>query len=84
MVIMNSRYSATSGKAIDMLGAVDFRKKSIVGDSLKADKIKDYIAKGAQVSDTVHNLLVDAGIVKGKKINVLPKKTPIKKATPAA
>ncbi len=79
LVVINSKYAAKSGKAIAILGSADFRKKAILGESLKADKIKDYISKGATVSDTVHNLLVDAGIVKGKKINVLPKKAPIKK-----
>lgn len=34
---------------------------------------------GAQVSGTVHNLLITAGVLSGKKVNVLPKKTPIQK-----
>ena len=33
----------------------------------KADRIKHWIEKGAQTSDTVHNLLVTAGISKEKK-----------------
>lgn len=39
------------------------------------DRIEHWIKMGAQVSDTVHNLLVTHSIIKGKKINVLPKKT---------
>ena len=31
------------------------------------------------MSDTVHNLLIKENIIEGKKINVLPKKSPIKK-----
>ncbi|MDI9354881.1 MAG: hypothetical protein QM532_01455 [Cyanobium sp. MAG06] len=34
---------------------------------------------GAQISPTVHNHLISKGIIEGKKKNVLPKKTPVKK-----
>jgi small subunit ribosomal protein S16 len=33
----------------------------------KVDRIKYWIEKGAQSSDTVHNLLVTAGVIKEKK-----------------
>jgi small subunit ribosomal protein S16 len=45
----------------------------------KADRVKHWISVGAQVTPTVHNLLVSKGVIEGKKINVLPKKTPQKK-----
>jgi len=41
------------------------------------------MSKGAQPSDTVHNLLLSEKIIEGKKINVLPKKTVPKKEEPA-
>lgn len=50
----------------------------------KADRINHWISVGAQVSPTVHNLLVSKKIIEGKKINVLPKKTPQKKEVKAA
>jgi small subunit ribosomal protein S16 len=34
---------------------------------LKEDRIKDWISKGAQCSDTVWNMLIDKGVVKGEK-----------------
>lgn len=34
---------------------------------LKADRIQEWIGKGAQCSDTVWNLLLDQGVVKGEK-----------------
>ncbi len=37
--------------------------------NLKEDRIKHWISKGAQPTDTVHNLLVEAGVIEGKKIN---------------
>ncbi len=45
----------------------------------KGDRVKHWISVGAQVSPTVHNLLISKGVLEGKKINVLPKKTPVKK-----
>ncbi len=43
------------------------------------ERIKYWISVGAKVSDTLHNLLVSQKIIKGEKINVLPKKSPIVK-----
>ena len=45
----------------------------------KADRVKHWMSVGAQVTPTAHNLLVTKGVIVGKKINVLPKKTPQKK-----
>lgn len=45
----------------------------------KADRIKHWMSVGAQATPTAHNLLISKGILTGKKINVLPKKTPQKK-----
>lgn len=41
----------------------------------KADRVKHWMSVGAQASPTVHNLLVSKGVIEGKKLNVLPKKT---------
>jgi len=80
VVVVDSRYAAKSGKALEVLGAYNARFGT---PTFKAERIKEWIGKGAQVSDTVHNLLIDAKIIEGKKINVLPKKTPIVKEAPA-
>lgn len=55
----------TSG--IEILGSHHPKTKQTI---LKEDRILYWIGKGAQVSDTVHNLLISRGIVKGKKIDV--------------
>ena len=47
----------------------------------KADRVKHWMSVGAQVTPTAYNLLVTKGVLTGKKINVLPKKTPQKKET---
>ena len=49
----------------------------------KADRVNHWISVGAQVTPTAHNLLVSKGIIAGKKINVLPKKTPQQKEVKA-
>lgn len=79
LVAINSKYAARSGKAIEILGSVDFRKSTIDKASYKADRINAYLATGAQLSPTVHNLLISAGLREGKKINVLSRKSPVKK-----
>jgi len=78
VVLLDSHKGPQTGKINEVLGFYDARKDI---KELKSDRIKNWISKGAQVSDTVHNLLVDQKIIEGKKINVLPRKSPIKKET---
>ena len=47
--------------------------------NVNEERIKHWMSVGAKTSDTLHNLLVGKGIIKGKKINVLPRKSPIQK-----
>ena len=49
----------------------------------KADRVKHWVSKGAQITPTVHNLLITKGVIEGKKVNVLPKKSPQKKEVKA-
>lgn len=50
----------------------------------KGERVNHWIKMGAQVSPTVHNLLVSKGVLSGKKINVLPRKSPQKKEVKTA
>ena len=45
----------------------------------KADRVKHWMSVGAQVTPTVKNLLISNGVISGKKVNVLPRKSPVKK-----
>lgn len=74
VVLVNSIKGPQTGKINEILGFYDPRKNI---KELKKEEIKSWISKGAQVSDTVHNLLVDQKIIEGKKINVLPQKSPV-------
>lgn len=55
---------APGGKHIEILGSWNPRQKKGV---FKNERIKYWLSKGAQPSDSVYNLLVKQGIIKGKK-----------------
>ena len=74
IVVTDRRTGPKSNKHVAIVGHYDTIRKTT---SLKADEIKDWISKGAQPTETVHNILVKEGVIEGKKINVLPKKSPI-------
>ena len=76
LVATDSHNGPQSGRFIEILGSHDSRKDNT---QIKGERVKYWISQGAQVSSTVHNLLISQKIIEGKKINVLPKKSPIKK-----
>jgi len=71
VVVVDSHAAAKTGNVIEVVGNYNSRQGK---PSLKADRILDWLAKGAQVSDTLHNLLIKEGIVKGVKKNVASRK----------
>ncbi len=71
-VLTESINATRSGKFQEILGNYDPKAGTI---TLKEDRVKHWIKMGAQPTGTVHNFLVDRGIISGKKKNVLPKKT---------
>ncbi len=54
------------GKALEILGHYNPRTNP-ASVTLKQDRIKYWIENGAQCSETVWNLLLDQGVVKGEK-----------------
>jgi len=68
VVLTDSRKAASKGEK-EVLGNYDPRRND---SNLNAERIKEWISKGAQTSDTVHNLLVNLKIVEGKKRDVRP------------
>ncbi len=83
LVLTDSKNSTKSGRFLEVLGNYDSRKGEKA--EFKSDRISHWMTMGAQVSDTVHNLLVDKKIVTGKKLNKLPKKSaPVKEVVAEA
>jgi len=78
VVLVDSKRSTKSGRALEVLGNHDTRKAKN-NSNVDADRIKYWISKGAQLSDTMRNLLISKKVITGKKVNALPKKRPIKK-----
>ncbi len=80
IVLTESENSTKSGRLKEVLGSYDPRKSN---EQIKTDRVKYWLDKGVKVTGTVHNLFVTHKILNSKKINVLPKKTPIIKEAPA-
>ena len=76
VVVTESTKGPKAGNAVEVLGFYD-PKRDI--SEIKKDRVEYWMSVGAQVSDTVHNLFVGNKIIEGDKVNVLPKKSPIKK-----
>ena len=73
-VVVAEHTSPIKGKFLENLGFLNPHTKE---KEFKAERIKYWIEKGAQCSDTVHNLLVSNGVVSGPKKVVKIKKKPI-------
>jgi len=73
-VVVAEHTAPIKGKFLENLGFFNPHTKE---KSFKADRIKYWIEKGAQCSDSVHNMLVSDGIVKGPKRAVRIKKKPV-------
>ncbi len=71
-IVLQEKTQAPGGRHVAVLGSYDPHTKQTL---LKEDKIKDWIQKGAQPSDSVYNLLVKNGVLKGDKRKVkIPEK----------
>jgi len=80
VVVTDARNPAKRGRYVELLGTFNPHKDAPV---INAERIQYWISKGAQPSLTVHNMLISGGVISGKKLNALPKKTIIKKEEPA-
>ncbi len=74
IVVTDKRTGVKSDKHVDRLGSYNPKLNHV---QIDAEKAKEWLAKGVQPSDTLHNILVSQKVIEGKKKNVLPKKSPI-------
>jgi small subunit ribosomal protein S16 len=63
-IIVNEKTKDTQGDYLENLGFYNPKTKEL---NLKIDRIKYWLSKGAQASDTLWNKFIDKGIVEGKK-----------------
>ena len=77
IVVIEHARSPKAGNFVEKVGVYNPKTKE---RSLNAERIKYWLSVGAKASGTVHNMLISAGITEGKKINLLPKKSPPKLA----
>ena len=75
IVVLEKERAAKAGNIVELLGTYNPRSKAI---TLNEESVKGWIAKGAQPTDSIRNLLITKGVIAGKKVNALPKKTPQK------
>ncbi len=71
-IAVQEKSQAPGGRHVALVGSYNPHSKETI---LKTDEIKDWIAKGAQPSDSVYNLLIRNGVIEGEKRKVkVPKK----------
>lgn len=66
-IIISEKSRDTKGKFLENLGYYNPKSK---GKKLDRERIKYWLEKGVQVSDTLHNLLVEEKIISKPKIKI--------------
>ena len=72
VIVAEHKRGPKAGNIVEKVGTYNPKIKE---RQLNDERIKYWLSVGAKASDTVHNMLIATGIISGKKINVLPKKT---------
>ncbi len=74
IVVVDKRTGPKSNKNVDHLGSYNPKLGQV---QIDGEKAKAWLKNGVQASGTVHNILISQKVIEGKKINVLPRKSPI-------
>lgn len=74
IVVTDKRTGPKSNKHIDLLGSYNPKLGTV---QIDGEKAKKWLAQGVQPSVTLHNILVSQKVIDAKKINPLPRKSPI-------
>ncbi len=71
-VVVTEHTTKPKGKYLELLGSYDPHKNEI---KVNSEKVKNWLAKGAKMSETVNNLLVGHNVIEGNKVKAWkPKK----------
>src|ERR1700690_1075713 len=81
-IVLAEKEAPVQKKVVEILGSYNPRKKTF---QVKEERVKYWVAQRVELSETIHNLLVDKKFVEGKKVKAfnIPKK-PVEPAAPAA
>lgn len=66
-IVLQDSHWKPQGKTLELFGFYNPHSKE---KQIQAERVKFWIAKGAQPSPTLHNMFIDAGIVTGEKVKV--------------
>jgi small subunit ribosomal protein S16 len=77
--VLEKERAAKTGNIVEKLGTYNPRSKEL---TLNEEAVKGWISKGAQLTDSIHNLFVAKGIIEGKKKNVVSQRALEKKEEP--
>lgn len=80
-VVVESTQGPKTGRNLEIVGHHHPGQNKT---ELNGERILHWVGKGAQLSDTLHNLLIDKGILSGKKRDALPRKNSFKAEEKAA
>jgi small subunit ribosomal protein S16 len=73
IVVLEKERAAKAGNIVEQVGTYNPRSKAL---TMNEERVKHWISMGAQPTDSIKNLLINKKVIEGKKVNVLPKKTP--------
>ena len=76
MAVLEKTAGPKAGKYVDLVGTYNPKTKQI---TYKADRIQDWIKKGAQVSPSLKNLLIKNGVLEGEKSSQVVSKKNLEK-----
>lgn len=80
-VIISEKHKDLYGDSLEILGSYNPHTKDL---KIDADKTKYWLSKGAGMSSTVNNLLIEKKIIQGKKVTASKSRKPKKAPAPAA
>lgn len=81
IVLLEKARAARTGRIVEQLGSYNPKTKAL---RLDEARVKEWMGKGAQPTDTMRNLLISKGMLEGKKVNVFPSSGRKKMAEAAA
>ncbi|MFA6306497.1 MAG: 30S ribosomal protein S16 [Patescibacteria group bacterium] len=79
-VIISEKQKDLYGSSLEILGSYNPHTKEL---KIDAEKTKHWISKGAGMSNTVNNLLIEKKIIEGKKVKASKDRKPKKAPAPA-